>query len=844
MFRMLGLGGARCPRCDHKTGNDREFCAHCGLSLGAPRSEPVLRDNRWIPADDELAVYFGINKLSGLFNKVLRVPAATRAYILQGDKATEVPQGEYELESFFTRLNNLLRDQHAEILITRSAPLPVDFTFSDLHTAEYLKISARFTVAVRVENVPAFAQHFMTTPGAVTTLQLHDLLAPSVRQVAAEFIGGRSMRDMGKDPALRAQLDERLQSALRLRLADFGLAAVEVHTLALRHDKFDANRERIGSLWLVADERHVQLEHVKQLDELYNEEEWQALLREEQKMRTDYRRAELRQDAAVGKAELALQEAERMQAMRARELDLYARIAESNNRQAAIDKGAGAELAALEHELARKKMGRLGEAAAWEQVRQLAQIKLRTELEVAQQAAHEERQLAKQRFHHQLHMQQIHNQVAQALLVEDEAHRRALLQRLRQEELAAREREAQMEAEHHIARQQGLEFANAARKREAERVQEWEEQQHHEKLRAQMRELAREEDVKDAAGALQVAQVRQHLDQLRREGATQDALAQHEKLLRTIEADGVHGRQNQAMAHQVMLDQLAVDEQRQALAQREREAEWQRELRLREHEREAHYAKWKGEYDTLLAQQAHSMELAQLEVTRVETIGRLSDSGKLATAPSENAAVLVQWMKEQVRSGMSPDQLKAMAQVVGAENSVSPMDALRLVQEQVAAERSHRDAQEAKDRRHQLDLLQQQNATHAHALQAQMQLGVGIAQGVAQGVAGTPASALPPGMAGVQPQVAAAPAAAPAAAAASSVSSVSYAPMGTPHGQFVPAHVVSGQFVAAQSVLSAAAPAMPAPAASRMCAHGHATPASRPDAKFCAECGAPLPPVA
>eukprot|EP01032_Pedospumella_encystans_P005253 gene5253-6246_t len=117
---------------------------------------------------------------------------------------------------------------------------------------------------------------------------------------------------------LRPQLDERLQAALKLRLAEFGLAVAQVDTLSLRHDKFDSNRERVGSLWLVADERHAQLEHVKQLDELYNEEEWQAIWREEQKILSDFRRAELRQDAAVDKAELAQQEAERVQAIRAR----------------------------------------------------------------------------------------------------------------------------------------------------------------------------------------------------------------------------------------------------------------------------------------------------------------------------------------------------------------------------------------------------------------------------------------------------------------------------------------------------------------------------------------------
>ncbi|HEV7816827.1 MAG TPA: hypothetical protein VGP06_17235, partial [Janthinobacterium sp.] len=136
MFQMFGFGGVKCPRCEHKNDGESGYCASCGLTLGAPRNEPVLRDNRWMPAADELAVFFGVRQLSGIFTKTLRVPAASRAYILQGDKATEVPQGEYEIEGFFTRLNHLLRDQHAEILITRMTPVPVEFVFSDLHTAE------------------------------------------------------------------------------------------------------------------------------------------------------------------------------------------------------------------------------------------------------------------------------------------------------------------------------------------------------------------------------------------------------------------------------------------------------------------------------------------------------------------------------------------------------------------------------------------------------------------------------------------------------------------------------------------------------------------------------------
>ena len=767
MFQMFGFGGVKCPRCEHKNGGESGYCDNCGLTLGAPRSEPLLRDNRWIPANDELAVYFGVRELSGIFTKTLRVPATARAYILQADKATEVPQGEYEIEGFFTRLNHLLRSQHAEILITRTTPLPVEFVFSDLHTAEHLKVSARFTVGIKIENVSAFAQHFMTMPGTVTTLHLHDLLAPSVRQLAAEFVGGRSMRDMAHNAELRPQLDERLQAALKMRLAEYGLAVAQVETMALRHDKFDSNRERIGTLWLVTDERFVQLEHVKQLDELYNAEEWQAIWREEQKMRSDFRRAELKQDAGIDKAELALQEAERVQAIRAREVELYSRIMESKTRKVALERGAGTTLADLEHELAKHRAARAGDEADWEHVRQLAQIKMRTGLELAQQEAAEQRQLAQQRFTHQLQQQAVQNQIAQALAIEDESRRRAELERLHQREAQQKQRDAEVEAEHHTARFQGVALENAARRREAERVLEWQDQMH----LAQQRDLLRGDAVKDAANAVQVAEINQKIEELRRAGAQADAVAQYEKLLRTIEADGIHARQNQANNKQAMLDQLAVDEQRLILKQREQEAEWQRELKKMEHEREEKFARWKGDYETLQATQSH-------ELRRIESIGKLSDTGKVATAAAPNAEALTQIMKLQIQGGMSAEQITALAQVVAAEQGVTPAEAARLAHERVLEERGHRDTEMDKDRRHQLDLINLQNASHANAMTSQSQLGIGVAQ------AGAPV-----------------------------------------HHHHAPA----------------TAP-VSAPAPVKYCSNGHPARAGHPFDKFCAECGVPLQP--
>jgi hypothetical protein len=699
MFQMFGFGGVKCPRCEHKNADDSGYCAQCGLTLGAPRNEPVLRENRWIPASNELAVFFGVRELSGLFVKTLRVPATTRAYILQGDKATEVPQGEYEIEGFFTRLNHLLRNQHAEILITRSAAMPVEFEFDDLQTAEHLKISAGFTVSVKIEQVAAFARHFMTLPGTVTSEHLRELLAPSVRQLAAEFLAGQSLRDMARNPELRAQLDERLQGALKIRLAQYGLAVAQVDTLALRHDKFDANRERIGTLWLVVDDRHVQLEHAKQLDQLYDDSEWQRIHREEQESRLRYRRAELRQDEAIERAELSLQNSERMQAIRAREIDLYGRIVESKNRKQAVERGAGDVLAELEHELAKKDAARGDESSEWAHLRHVAQIRMRTELEISQQEALEARQMAQQRFSHLLLQQQIENKVAQAMLIEDESRKRAELERLHANQQAAARRQLEIEAEEHKAKWQSLALVNAAHKREAERVQEWEDQVALERQRAMLRD-----------GSVLAEETNQKVEEMRRGGAQAEAIAQYEKLLRTIEADGVQSRQSQQLA-------LEGEEARHAMKRQAQEAEWQHELRRLEHEREDKFAHL-----------AHVADMARIEIARVESIGAMSDTAKVALAAAPNAAALADYMKTQVHAGMSPQQLAALSGVVAATNSVTAQEAARMAAEREQLERARRDAEVDKDRRHQLDLLNLQNDVNKAALASQSQLGVGVAQ--------------------------------------------------------------------------------------------------------------------
>jgi hypothetical protein len=704
MVQMFGFGGSRCPRCEHRNAGGAGYCAACGITLGAPRNTPVLVENRWIAGPDELAVFFGVRALSGLFVKTLRVPATARAYILQGGEATEVPQGEYEIEGFFSRLNHLLRDGHAEILVTRTNALPVDFTFDDLQTAEHLAVGARFSVSLRIENVPAFARHFMTMPGTVTVAQLRELLQPAVRQLAFEFVGARSLREMAKQPELRAEFDERLQGALRLLLADYGLGVVQVDTLSLRHDKFDANRARIGTLWLAADERRVQMEHARQLEELYDEGEWHRITREEQAARLRLRRLELQQNETLDRAELTLANAERAQAVRARELDLFARVAESRSRREAVERGAGEILAELDHELAQKRGQRAGEQAEWAQLQALAGIRMRGALEVAQQEALQARTLARQRFSQQLLTQQIRNKLEQAKEIEDASRQRAELARLRASEEAAARRARELDDEEHQAQFALVVLANNARKRSLEREEEWIELQ----AQARVREHALEHELESEG-------VKQKIDAMRREGGQQEAIAQHEKLLRTIEAEDRQAR----AAKEV---ELLAEERRHQQRRAEQEARWQHELRRMGAERAER-----------AAELAHALDLARVEIARAESLDALDDTTKLAVAGAPNAAVLADYLKTRVHATMDAGQLAALAGVVAAGGALSAMDAARLAQEALERERVRREVEVDKDRRHQLDLLALQNDVNKAALNAQASVAASPGRACANG---------------------------------------------------------------------------------------------------------------
>ncbi len=624
MFSLFGSPKLKCPRCHHKCPEGTEYCAQCGLPLGESRHQPAPRENE------------------------------------------------------------------PEPLIARQPAFALQFDFDDLHTAEFMAIAAKFSVDIQLKDVDAFARCFMTAPDALSATQLQQLLGPTVRKIALEFIGAQSLREMQDNRDLRQQLDERLLSSLRLRLVEYGLVVTQAATLEVRHDKICSEREKlgekIGTLWLVVDAKRALIDQGKRLNALYSEKEWQKITHEEEQIRLRYRREEMRQKFGkdlgwlylngeaenakkrLSRAKLKQDENERLQTIRVRELELYGRIIEAGTQQEAIDRGAGEAIKELEHNLKEKSEHRQNAADLWLHVRTLARIKMRTESEIIQLESKQSAQLMQQQLSHQLQQFQLHHQIAQAALLDDQSQARAQIERLKtaQENLTRHEHE--LAEEEQKGRLISLSIETEARAREFQRLQAWEEQLHAQKTR----ELQREDSIKESDTELQIARLKENIGELKRVGTHADALAQHEKLLRTLDAHAIFERQMQQQRHQAELDKGAAEKMHLKSLQDDDQCRWQREL-------EKYDLEHSQQLSRLRTEQEHEVALARLAMERINVIANLSETGKIATVDAPNAMLLADILKLQAQASMSAEQILA-SQTGMSEHAAHAMSAMASAQ--------------------------------------------------------------------------------------------------------------------------------------------------------------------
>jgi hypothetical protein len=459
-----------CPRpdCGFENVPQAPFCARCGTSMRAPQTV-WLEENRWLAAPDEIAVCYRAQRLKGIFSKRVKIPPGTRALLVRDNRREDLPEGDFTVQDFFDRFNNFFRAPEGDVLIYRTVALPVPFAFTDIKSAELRDLFFATTLQIAIGEVDAFRRRFMQEEGTVGTRDLWLLLAPTVRQLVAEYVGARKIDEMLRNADLRRDLEHALTTGLQRQMQELGLTLREVTALELRHHRLDEQDRRKGDLWLLRREGELGVDSQRALNEIYDQSEWAAIESEEADLRRRYRRGELKQE-----------EAEQFFTLRLREIELLDRVANADTREAAIRLGGADEVAALEarYHAQQRERDQAGhkresdaeeERARWGHIRALAAVARDVEKTKAELQQRREQSMESERIDSELDQLRIRNRIESARLLEDEAARREVEQLQREALVKAHTRDQSLADARHQTMVEEVRLASEAKRRQFER---------------------------------------------------------------------------------------------------------------------------------------------------------------------------------------------------------------------------------------------------------------------------------------------------------------------------------------------------------------------------------------
>jgi len=645
---------------------------------------PVFSGNTWNPADNELAVFFGVSSLSGWFAKNVVVPPGTQAFLFRdGAKPSEaVPEGTYNLDNFIGRVGRLFSANEAtKVLICRTATLPVPFVLDAVETLERLPVRVEFNLGVRIDDPERFHARFMVQAGAVNTDDVAKLLRPAMAAEARRFLAKHSIEawqtqaNLLTEQFCAALLAEAVACARRL---DLGIGCRGVDLVEVTHPVLKEFASGTADLWLAGKRQAAERAKRSQLREVYKDDAMDRIAR--QAIDDDLADAERRRQrqGATRRGTDALDDLEQEAAFIERRLAINARIRAANSKAELDDRQARIAAEALEASVAANLRDADTENKRWQHVQALAEVEQKSELSAKRILADRRLEIMRLEGENELQTIRIRNEIAQSSMIGDA-----------QEKLASQER--------------------------ATRIRD-----HQDLLNAALN---------DARSEALVVAVK--LDTQR----AVDAAEREKKLAAAKDDDDIaRSTMDRLFGHLERFNEMDRREQEHERKLKWEDEEWQWEIDRKRRAAALEEERQRFEHDmrALDVRNRHELALLDKEVDRIKALGSVDDMTKLATADASNAATLAEVMKAQQEANMKPEALLARAaatspqaaeavkaffaaastmpanslfaaQPAGA-NSMSLNDVLALQQSMMAAQQQQRERETQAQREHELKI--------------------------------------------------------------------------------------------------------------------------------------------
>ncbi|MEZ4719782.1 MAG: SPFH domain-containing protein, partial [Caldilineaceae bacterium] len=510
---------------------------------------------------------------------------------------------------FWDRFRSGPRDEDITILLIDSGEISLDFALSDLWTMDPLRLNADCRIAVQADDPVRFYHNVVKDSPTYTERDLRARIYPELESAAQAYTAEHSIEQLDQGAAQRNE-DFAVDVAERLRqlFAQTGLTFQRVQFFDLRHPRVDELKQVEEDLFLGP----VKLEHQRRLFDLYTQEQVLDIAKEEHEAAHFVKRAQVWQ--AMRKAvvedrinqrttddewDAFVAEADKEKLLRDHELAAFRdQLAweEQDTQKARAHLVAMADLQSqYELDAARltfiykNKKQQLDEALALARAGALGQLELRADVVEAEMKADElerKRDAARNEGRRSEEMKQLEHDLTQAQAAADF---------LRQKERDDAElRRALLRGDHDLSQEMRLGDA---------------------KITADIRELERDEDRKDAELALSMLA---QMKQVRRAdlAAGQAIERKHDEESRRIAREDELTRQEAALAAKEHEERLAM----------EREAQTQ----------------------------AHELE-------RMRLMGTLSTEALIALSPTDQAKILAEIKRTEQFKDFSEDKILALA---------------------------------------------------------------------------------------------------------------------------------------------------------------------------------------
>lgn len=620
-------GGTRlCGACGAENRGDARFCGKCGQPLDQSAA-PEIHGHRWLRPEGDFAIRVEADDLPGLLRRGLKVEPGTNAMLIdRGVNRGILPPGAYDLGNIVQRIADFVTGSIPErvtVLLVDVTPTDLDFSLGGRFTKDPLPIGLTVRVQVEVEAPTRFLVNVLKGRERFSKEDLRQYLYPEVVAVADRWLRSHTLEDLVTDPSQRERLELAIEEALRATFAQTGLRFIQIRTVELNLEPFEAIQGKYARANLI--------DHELAADLLLAETELRRL---EQEARMDAeaetRLAEVKADFELRKAKLELETRKRFEElkqqqmlldlaedtrkveMEERKAELYQRMRQAVMGDRMNEVRSEAEFEKFLDELDRDKLLREKEKADLKQA-------------WAEQA--EDHELARRHLLSKLELERNYELRLAALKLQSEYDRM---------EGAAAQEKLEMEIE-------------LARKRA-----DWE-------TELRRREIAVE---------LEVEREKDRLEKERTLAALELERLQREQERSQDEQDAMLGLR---ILEQMKKIQILVEEEKRRVAREDELA------RLREQHR--------LELERMEIEERHRISQREFELRRLQVAGELGAEALVAISGPEQARLLAELKETELLKGMSEEQILARAAERSPEVARALAEKFRAIAEGKASER-------------------------------------------------------------------------------------------------------------------------------------------------------------